>query len=84
MKLDQAIEILTNLNQQEEIVGWLDIKPAIELGIEALKYVTRLRAYSIQSRQERLPGEDAAASNPAAEAYLRMLKESPLGREPKG
>jgi len=57
MTIDQAIKILTNLNQQEEIVGWLDIKPAVQIGIEALKRIRRVRKTAGPQSVWLLPGE---------------------------
>ncbi len=57
MTLDEAIRILTNLNQEEEIVGWLDIKPAVQLGIEALKREQTHRKYLFWKLPDFLPGE---------------------------
>ena len=57
MTIDDAIKILTNLNQQEEIVGWLDIKPAVQIGIEALKQIKGIRDRYGWSVSQPLPGE---------------------------
>jgi len=57
MTIDQAIKILTNLNQQEEIVGWLDIKPAVQLAIEALKRIKHTRQEKVLVGSNPLPGE---------------------------
>ena len=57
MTIDKAIKILTNLNQQEEIVGWLDIKPAVQIGIEALKRIEAVRKTVGPQSLWFLPGE---------------------------
>ena len=57
MTIDKAIKILTNLNQQEEIVGWLDIKPAVQIGIEALKWRRHCERVNAPNKYDPLPGE---------------------------
>ena len=57
MKIDEAIEILTNSTSGND--PWLDpdLKEATKLGIEALKEVERLRSYKALHVLKLLPGE---------------------------
>ena len=82
MKLDKAIEILTIHNDHNPNLTDAERNQAHQLGIEALKYVNRLRAFSIQARQARLPGEDSFIDTSRSEHHIKELLESPLGREP--
>lgn len=57
MTIDDAIRILDNLSQEDDIVGFGDIKPAIKLGIEALEWIQLNRSVFPSELLERLPGE---------------------------
>jgi hypothetical protein len=57
MTIDEAIRII------QENAPWLDIESskgyfqALQLGIEALKYIQRARQHDLYVKPERLPGE---------------------------
>ncbi len=57
MTLDKAIEILTLQSKEPNTPPNIDTNFALILGIGALKYIIRLRAFSIEHRPKRLPGE---------------------------
>ena len=57
MTLEKAIEELTQLKGYDEIVGLLTTEEAIDLGIEALKDIQKMRHAYSASGIYRLPGE---------------------------
>lgn len=57
MNLDQAINTLGKAIPYPGSVTCLELTPALQLGLEALTYLNRLRAYSLEHRKHRLPSE---------------------------
>ena len=57
MTIDEAIEVLTAMRDKTHIYSFKDIKEAEGLGIEALKFIQRLRSTGDLKPIELLPGE---------------------------
>lgn len=57
MTIDEAIELLTDLDKRGHFALGDDITPAIKLGIEALKRVKGARLDPYTRQQQLLPGE---------------------------
>ena len=84
MEIPKAIELLNTHSKASYSFHSQDFWDAIKLGAEALIYIQRLRACSLQHRQTRLPSEDSTTLAPISKDDIRKARESPLGREPRG
>lgn len=84
MKLDKAIELLTAIVQTGEYEGDPDDSDAIKLGKEALSRLQTMRSYNINQAILPLPSERPIEDFAPSAERKRRLRESPLGREPKG
>lgn len=83
MKLPKAIEIL-DLNLKHANVNMPhDVRDAVKLGIEALKFVQKLKATGQLRGRELLPGETPETNPTRSLHHIKAVLESPLGREPK-
>lgn len=81
MDILEAIETLEDLlSRQYEDTPDTSIQ-AVRLGLEALSRVQESRTPQSINPHLPLPTEDEPIHNTSAEAYLKHLKESPLGRE---
>lgn len=57
---------------------------ALKIGSEAINYIIRLRACSLEHRNQKLPSEIVIPDLAPSADRKNRLRESPLGREPKG
>jgi len=84
MKLTKAIEFYPEIEKSLRLNKWIEHADAIKLVSEAINYIIRLRACSIEHRNNKLPSEiDIPDLAPSADRKQR-LRESSLGKEPKG
>ena len=57
MKLEKAIEILTDLDKRGDFAPGGDVQPAVKLGNEALKFRRHVKLWYPTLFPEPLPGE---------------------------
>jgi len=83
MELAKAKELLDSDLTYTYPARFTDLQTAMKLGSEAITYITRLRACSLEHRQNRLPSEDSFINTAPSEHPIKRILESPLATEPK-
>jgi len=83
MKIDKAIELNKQADTSLRTHKFSEHADAVALGTEALTYIIRLRACSLQHRQQHLPSEDPEDTPHLTRAQKLKILESPLARPPK-
>lgn len=84
MKTAKAIEILSLELLHTTCHDNQDVSDATKLGIEALNRLNYMRSYNIPQAIMPLPSEHPPEDFSPSADQKRRLRESPLGKEPKG
>lgn len=84
MKIEKAIEILSQDLTYTYPAKFDDLQDAIKLGIEAMKAIQKGRAFPYLYCYPELPGEDSFIDPTRSSHHIKKVLESPLGIEPKG
>lgn len=83
MELIKAKEILILNAEQAGKKMPAETLTAVIIGISCITRITTMRSYRIGQALLPLKGETSRGGKPLSEANLKLLHESPLGREPK-